>query len=101
MSPALRHPNGPAFDTNALQVSSSTWPVGRLCQAAREAEGKGAVLGPVSGKNTRPRRAHPISSDVRMSEPLGGALARNMHAEIPRLSPIGCSELIILKTGMV
>jgi hypothetical protein len=22
MSPALRHPNGPAFDTNALQVFS-------------------------------------------------------------------------------
>jgi hypothetical protein len=68
-SPALRQPNGPAFDTNALQVSSSARPVGRLCQAAREAESKGEVLGPVSGKNTRPRRAHPISSDVRTSEP--------------------------------
>jgi hypothetical protein len=101
MSPAFRHPNGPAFDTNALQVSSSAWPVGRLCQAARGAEGKVEVLGPVSGKNARPRRAHPISSDVRMSEPLGGALVGNLHAEIPRLSPIGCSELMILKTGMV
>jgi hypothetical protein len=69
MRPALRHPNGPAFDTNALQVSSSAWPVGRLCQAARGAGSKGAVLGPVSGQNARPRRAHPISSDVRMSDP--------------------------------
>jgi hypothetical protein len=87
-------------------------PVGRLCQAApyfalratkgkRGAESKGEVLGPVSGKNARPRRAHPISPDVRMSQPLGGALVRNMHAEFPRLSPIGCSELSILKTGMV
>jgi hypothetical protein len=31
---AFRHPNGPAFDTNALQVFSCAWPVGRLCQAA-------------------------------------------------------------------
>jgi hypothetical protein len=37
----------------------------------------------------------------RESQPLGGALARNMHAEFPRLSPIGCSELMTLKTGMV
>jgi hypothetical protein len=101
MSPALRHPNGPAFDTNALQGFSCSGSVGRLCQAARGAGSKGEVLGPVSGKNARPPRAHPISSDVRMSEPLGGALVRNIHAEFPRLSPIGCSELMILKTGMV
>jgi hypothetical protein len=54
MSPALRHPNGPAFDTNALQIPSSAWSVGRLGQAApyfalratkgkREAESKGEV----------------------------------------------------------
>jgi hypothetical protein len=88
MSPALRHPNGPAFDTNALQVSSSAWPVGRLCQAARGAGSKGEVLGPVAGKNARPPRAHPISPDVRMSQPLGGALVRNMHAEFPRLDAV-------------
>jgi hypothetical protein len=71
MRPALRHPNGPAFDTNALQGFSCSWPVGRWCQAApyfalratkgkRGAGSKGAVLGPVSGKNARPRRAHPF-----------------------------------------
>jgi hypothetical protein len=92
MNPALRHPNGPAFDTNALQGFSCSGPVGRLCQAAREAGSKGEVLGPVSGKNARPRRAHPISSDVRTSEALGGALVRNMHAEFPRLSPIRFSK---------
>jgi hypothetical protein len=86
--------------------------VGRLCQAApyfalratkgkRGAGSKGEVFGPVPGKNTRPRRAHPISPDVRISEPLGGALVGNMHAEFPRLTPIGCSELILLKPGMV
>jgi hypothetical protein len=57
MSPALRHPNGPAFDTNALQNFPCTRTVGRLCQAApyfalratkgkREAEGKGAAHWP-------------------------------------------------------
>jgi hypothetical protein len=99
MSPALRHPNGPAFDTNALQGFSCSGPVGRLCQAApyfalratkgrRGVGSKGEVLGPVACANSEPRRAHPISSDVRMSEPLGGALVRNMHAEFPRLDAV-------------
>jgi hypothetical protein len=31
-------------------------------------------------------RVHRISPDLRSSEPLGGALVRNMQAEFPRLS---------------
>jgi hypothetical protein len=87
-------------------------PVGRLCQAApyfalratkgkRGAESKGAAHWPGLWQERQTPAGSSISSDVRMSEPLGGALVRNIHAEFPRLSRIGCSELMILKTGMV